>query len=387
MECSEASSRLADLAVGELSADERAAIEGHLQGCPPCLERWNTTRRAIGAYRTLAPYEPAPQAWTKIAEAIRQPQGVRRPVPSRRIYSYLYAAVVAAMLLVAISSLAYLAWPGERPAAFISFAEDGPVGEPIPFGETVTFDTYKELTIPGYGLAYVREGTSLKLERPMHLDLRSGEAFFVVHRSIAVGTAHGSVSVRGTSFGVRAGAAESTVYVADGRVDATSKGGGVASLVSGDVARFDGSGVNLSTEPAAGELLWLAEHRPARIDLVADGGFDLTLELRNNSVAPLALLLPDNDRAFLVAAIDGLPPIDLREAVRSVDALRDGDGRLLVDADHPARITCAVPADVLPRPGRYAVRIAYYALRDPAAPDAWSGRADAPAPVWWETSR
>jgi len=94
MDCNEASSRLPELVDGELSADERRALEEHLAACPRCREKLAVLRACWEALGE----EEAPEVSHSFAR--RFWHRVERPRRLRRL-------AAAAAILIAIGGGTY----------------------------------------------------------------------------------------------------------------------------------------------------------------------------------------------------------------------------------------------------------------------------------------
>src|SRR5262249_53444035 len=104
--------RLSAYCEGEVSADEKARIEAHLESCADCRARYEETRKNAHLLRQVALREPADELWYRIAQELslgasapparvssaRTPSGWR----NRRV---LRLAAVAACLIVIATGL------------------------------------------------------------------------------------------------------------------------------------------------------------------------------------------------------------------------------------------------------------------------------------------
>jgi negative regulator of sigma E activity len=108
--------QLSDYLDGELSGDERDAVESHLAGCAHCRNVLEELRRVIARARSIQPRPPHQDLWAGIAERIEarpttdkvtplHAPGAQRPLrmPSRRISFTLPQLAAAAVLLMALS--------------------------------------------------------------------------------------------------------------------------------------------------------------------------------------------------------------------------------------------------------------------------------------------
>lgn len=111
--------RLSEYLDGELAADDRAALEAHLAGCPACTETLGQLRRVVGRARAMVDQPVAGDLWPGIAARI----GARgAPVidlatarARRRVSLSLPQLAAAAVLLLAAGAGAALI--AARPAA------------------------------------------------------------------------------------------------------------------------------------------------------------------------------------------------------------------------------------------------------------------------------
>ena len=109
--------RLSEYLDGELTDEERHAIESHLAGCPRCTATLDELRQVVDHARSIGPRPPQADLWPAIADRIATPgwpaapkrasakAGVR---PQRRVSLTLAQLAAAAVLLAAISSA--VAW-------------------------------------------------------------------------------------------------------------------------------------------------------------------------------------------------------------------------------------------------------------------------------------
>ena len=80
--CQDVSARMMELLYGELSGDDRAALEAHLAGCPSCaaeLATFQSTRAA--ARRALDIDEPPARAHQAILRAAAAAVAAKQPKP------------------------------------------------------------------------------------------------------------------------------------------------------------------------------------------------------------------------------------------------------------------------------------------------------------------
>lgn len=69
--CAEAFSRLDDYVDRELSADEIAAVEGHLEQCRICTDEFDTEQQLLGIIRAkLSQIRVPPDLMSKISERL-----------------------------------------------------------------------------------------------------------------------------------------------------------------------------------------------------------------------------------------------------------------------------------------------------------------------------
>lgn len=104
--------KLSDYRDGELSADERAAVEAHLRGCADCAAVLNELKRVVARAQTAGnavPRPPQADLWAGIAERIdRGNLTAFAPRPPRRIAVTLPQLAAAALVVAAVSG--GLAW-------------------------------------------------------------------------------------------------------------------------------------------------------------------------------------------------------------------------------------------------------------------------------------
>ena len=101
--------RLSEYLDGEITPDERDAIERHLAGCHACAATLEELRRVVERARSLPPRAPAADLWGGIAERIDARAAIdARVVPLRarapRRFSFTLPQLAAASVLLAVVS-------------------------------------------------------------------------------------------------------------------------------------------------------------------------------------------------------------------------------------------------------------------------------------------
>jgi hypothetical protein len=124
--------QLSAYADGELTADERDALEHHLEGCAECRELLAGLRRVVARARALDDRNPTTDLWPGIAERIGATGAVpvrrlARP-PRRYVFSLPQLAAAGIALAVASGGSAWLL----RPAGTGSVAVQPPPVPPAP---------------------------------------------------------------------------------------------------------------------------------------------------------------------------------------------------------------------------------------------------------------
>ncbi len=105
------SNRLSAYCEGELSADEKAHIEAHLESCADCRARCEETRKNAHLLHQVALREPADELWYRIAQELSLGGAASARVSSARTSSgwrnrrVLRLAVAAACLMVIATGL------------------------------------------------------------------------------------------------------------------------------------------------------------------------------------------------------------------------------------------------------------------------------------------
>lgn len=129
--------RLSEYLDGELPAEERAACEAHLLGCPPCREVLGELRVITAEARQLEDPEPVADLWpgirTRLGGMATRPS-VRGSAGARvRSFSLpqLLAAGLAFAAVGAGGALAFGALDGGSPAAVTALPGAGPVPTPV----------------------------------------------------------------------------------------------------------------------------------------------------------------------------------------------------------------------------------------------------------------
>jgi anti-sigma factor RsiW len=112
--------RLSEYLDGELSAEERTALEDHLRHCPPCGAALADLKRIVGRARALEDREPERDLWPGIAARIGVParaasEGTEirlaRRVPGRWTFSLPQLAAAGIALMTLSGAAAWLLHP------------------------------------------------------------------------------------------------------------------------------------------------------------------------------------------------------------------------------------------------------------------------------------
>jgi anti-sigma factor RsiW len=111
--------RLSEYLDGELSDDERYAVESHLAGCRECAAALAELKEVVERARTAGPRPPHADLWPGIAERLGPPSRSRANAPEPRRFSFtLPQLAAAAVLLIAVSSgVAWRLHPSRSPGA------------------------------------------------------------------------------------------------------------------------------------------------------------------------------------------------------------------------------------------------------------------------------
>lgn len=116
--------RLSEYLDGDLSADERTALEAHLPGCAVCTRTLDGLRLVVARAARLEPLAPERDLWSGIAERIgAEPARAKilRPAWRERMWSFTLPQLAAAGVLLALLSggvvwMALSQRPGAAPA-------------------------------------------------------------------------------------------------------------------------------------------------------------------------------------------------------------------------------------------------------------------------------
>jgi putative zinc finger protein len=127
--------QLSEYLDGELTPEEQAAVESHLQGCPACTEVLNDLKRVVARAQAIEPRPPQADLWRAVAARI-EAGGASRVTPFRapaaRRFAFTLPQLAAASLLIAAMS-GGLAWSLADRAAKASRAvsRDAAVSAPV----------------------------------------------------------------------------------------------------------------------------------------------------------------------------------------------------------------------------------------------------------------
>src|SRR5207249_1924131 len=99
--------RLSEYLDGDVSDDERYAVESHLAGCPDCAAALDELKQVVERARTAGPRPPRADLWPGIAERLGGAGGGRaapfRAREPRRVSFTLPQLAAAAVVLIAVS--------------------------------------------------------------------------------------------------------------------------------------------------------------------------------------------------------------------------------------------------------------------------------------------
>ncbi len=100
--------KLSEYLDGELTPEDRYAVESHLQGCPACAAVLDDLQRIVARAKTVEPRPPQADLWDGIAGRIEADRASARITPfrahaSRRIAFTLPQLAAAAVLIAAVS--------------------------------------------------------------------------------------------------------------------------------------------------------------------------------------------------------------------------------------------------------------------------------------------
>lgn len=115
--------RLSEYIDGDLPPADRAALEGHLAGCPECAETLAGLRRVVARARALEDRPPSTDLWPAIAARI----GARHA--ARRFSFSLPQLAAAGIALMALSGTAvWTLHPGTGAVPAVATRAPGPTG-------------------------------------------------------------------------------------------------------------------------------------------------------------------------------------------------------------------------------------------------------------------
>jgi anti-sigma factor RsiW len=134
--------RLSDYLDGDLSADERKALEKHLESCSSCAATLEELRRVVHEAGRLEDRPPTGDLWPGIEGRLpAQPRAVpavesRRRTPSRWVFTLSLPELAAAAAVLILGTAAATYWlarpePG-TPSAELLTAEPAAISDPVP---------------------------------------------------------------------------------------------------------------------------------------------------------------------------------------------------------------------------------------------------------------
>jgi hypothetical protein len=169
--------QLSDYLDGELTPDEQAAVESHLQGCAACTEVLNDLKRVVARAQAIEPRPPQADLWRAVAARIEAggPARItpfRAPTAARR-FAFTMPQLAAASLLIAAMS-GGLAWSvALRSADGLRSADPAPTADAshangAPALPAVAADTFGDPSIDTVSLADAQyDAAVLDLERAL----------------------------------------------------------------------------------------------------------------------------------------------------------------------------------------------------------------------------
>ena len=191
--------RLSEYLDGELTDEERHAMESHLAGCPRCAATLDELRQVVDRARSMGPRPPQADLWPAIADRIATPGWPAAPKrasakagarPPRRFSFTLAQLAAAAVLLVAISSA--VAWQvTSRSAKASRYGEGARYGESARYWESARRTDNATVAVPpvaGEGSAIEGEASFDRSLRPVSLaDAQYDAAVADLERALAKG--------------------------------------------------------------------------------------------------------------------------------------------------------------------------------------------------------
>lgn len=259
-------------------------------------------------------------------------------------------------------------------------------GSPLTAGALVdTIDTrhYALLSLGPVGRLHVRPGTRADLVDAHTVRLHDGELYAEIDRGpFSIVTDRGTVSVRGTRFGVSSDAARTFVYTVEGEVavgESTTVKAGSSTIVRTGETPADG--------PVPSDALaWLSPFaRPQPAISASRAGRQLVVTLSNPTDVPVLLREIRDWSQYLaleVAPANGTPfAADLSGAAApGALAYRRLDGRIQLTPDRP--MTINIDLHGLLERGTYRLRPTFTASRQDDE-DTWSGMISTAEPLVW----
>lgn len=384
MDCSQVREDIPAHFSGDLPRAELEAIGAHLATCDACMAEARAHQSSISLLKALPEISPSDDFRTRLFDAIdREPARVKRTPIHPKFALWIRFAAAASVLVAAVSFIYVGLVTRSLPAATVSHVQPGAtlaVGTPIRINEPFTAPAYTVVTMPAVGSMKLGKETTIRFLTPRRVRLESGELFAEITpggRGFSVAARDAGVEVQGTRFGVRSDGSPSTVYVLEGKVQATSDRWKVE-LTDRQMATVGAPAKRLEDEA----LRWIAANEaPALVfdverqdrEIRAGGPFSFRLALRSSSPAPVLLEpLRDLPSRIVLKIVDPAGKeylADLGGAASPVEARQGSGGEVRVDVASPCilDVTLRVQGG-FERIGRHHLSLSYLGSRTPEGP-------------------
>ncbi|MEJ2183836.1 MAG: DUF2275 domain-containing protein [Nitrospirota bacterium] len=132
MNCNDIRNRLSDYLDGEASAEERKAVEEHIEGCPACRRELSELARTLTHLRSLSEVEPPPFFTQRVMRRVTEEAEPKRKILRMLFFPLHVKLPVEAVAVALVAIAAVYIFNATRPEVEMKLASKPAVETPAP---------------------------------------------------------------------------------------------------------------------------------------------------------------------------------------------------------------------------------------------------------------